>query len=130
MGSKQHRVAVLKRLKEAIEKEKDPDRLAKLTAQFVKLNAQKRPRKSAEEMPSVTPIKPGRLSKRTQTGSMVDQLSDAEWLIHDMVLSAEKLCKEQCVKLGRDLTEAEEAAITAEVYATLSDEERAMGEGC
>src|SRR6266700_6068680 len=35
------------RLKEAIEKEKNPDRLVKLTTQYNKLNAQKRPRKSA-----------------------------------------------------------------------------------
>ena len=45
--SNHHKSVIRTRLKEAIEKEKDPDRLVKLTAQYNKLNAQKRPRKSA-----------------------------------------------------------------------------------
>jgi hypothetical protein len=45
--SNHHKSVIRTRLKEAIEKEKDPDRLVKLTAQYNKLNPQKRPRKSA-----------------------------------------------------------------------------------
>jgi hypothetical protein len=88
MGTTHHRSAVLKRLRETIEKTKDPETLARLTAQYVKLNAQKRPRKSADE-PTITQ-KTGRSLREIYTGSVYEQVSDRDLVTHHIVLEIEK----------------------------------------
>ena len=106
--SKSHRKEVAKRLKLEIDKTTDQEQLIKLTNAYAKV-APKRAKRAPGKPAEANPInQPGRLSKRVRTGKGADQLSDAKWLIHDMVVAIEK------------------GAGKAEVYGTLSAEERAL----
>ena len=109
MGSRHNSSVILKRLKEAIENEKDPDRLTKLTAQYVKLNAQKRPRKSAD-VPSAESKGKASLLTRIHHNA-VDCLSPAKKFSHLLVVEFEKGVKEHRKSTGRELTEVEKETL-------------------
>ena len=128
MGSTHHRSAILKRLRETIEKTKDPETLTKLTAQYVKLNAQKRPRKSAD-VPSADSKGKASLLTRIHHNA-VDCLSPLNKFRHFNVVEFEKGEKEHRKRTGQKLTEAEKEALW--VYAIgfnvgqLTEEDRAL----
>ena|SRR5438552_5086897 len=123
MDSTHHRSGILKRLRETIEKTKDPETLTKLTAQYVKLNAQKRPRKSEATSPSKKTN--WDIFREQYTGSVFDAMTDAELMVHHIVVLSEKKKKEMKVstkeaiaEVVRSLPENERAA-----YETLNTEE-------
>ncbi len=119
--SKSHRKEIAKRLKQEIDACTDPETLIRLTTQYAKvLPKQRRTRKLVEKTPIT---QPDRLSKRRDTGTEVDRLADAEWLLHDTVLQIEAKCRARGGWLK--LTRAEKDTIKAEVIGKLTAEERA-----
>ena len=101
--SKQHRTQMIKSLKEAMEKTKDPEMLLKLSQQAEKL------------MP-----KPGK-ETRGRKPTSVDSLPDGKRITHHLVMMIEAKCKGRggWLKLSRP----EKDALLAEAKKSLSKEE-------
>jgi hypothetical protein len=120
--SKQHRTQMIKSLKEAMEKTKDPEMLIKLSEQAEKLmpkpGKETRGRKPND---ATTPSNKKSSILHRVTGSAVDALSDGEKVTHHLVVEFEKRQREH----GRELAETERNALWEELKEGLSVEERA-----
>lgn len=123
MGTNNRR-EIAKRLKEEIDKATDPQTVIELSRQYAKMQPKKRRQRKPVEVKKNAPIKQtGLLSKRADTGSAVDDLSNRDWLIHAMVIEFETKEREHIIRTGRQLTQAEKDALWAEVSGLLSAED-------
>jgi hypothetical protein len=121
--SKQHRTEVIKILREQMEEATDPKTKVDLAKQLARLLPRPRQARRPRKPEATAPTKKARSLRERYTGSVYEQMSDGDLVLHHIVLEIEKR-----QRLGFLTNRAERTAFKAEVLASLTDAERAAYE--